>query len=1313
MAKNTRGGGNDLLRIHSVRCMGCMQEYDEFTPNGDPILICPYCGYIKDTPAKEAYHLTPGSILQGKYIVGRVLGYGGFGVTYIGYDAQLDRKVAIKEYLPTNFSTRMAGQTKLSVYDGENGEQFYAGLNSFVEEAKRLSKFNSLSGTVDIYDSFLENETGYIVMEYLDGKTVKEEMAEKGVFEYAAAKLIVLKILDTLKEIHKDGIIHRDIAPDNIFLLDGGEVRLIDFGASRYATTLHSKSLSVILKPGYAPEEQYRSRGMQGPWSDIYALAATFYKMITGITPEESMERMMKDGLKEPSKLGVELPQNDENAIMNALLVKASDRTQSADEFERQLTAEDEVKRAASTLEKYDSGRMPRWARLLASCIGVVVVVFGVLILTGVIDLANGGFVSALTGGGLASNETRVPNVVNEQYERAVQLSDDANLLLVVTNKEYNDKVEAGKVMSQDPLSGRIRLKESALAVVVSGGAETGSQQGVMPDVVFRNVDDAVAMLEAAGIKYKLEYEESDTVAKDVIISMSANVGDKLASGEEVTIVVSQGSAKQDNALENAVELYYQVSFADWNGTVLSTQNVKEGKNASAPGNPTRYGYRFTGWNQNFTNVTADMTVKANYEKLPEYTVTFRDYDGTTLDTQTLPEGSNASAPTPPYRYGFDFTGWDTNVNNVRSNVVATAQYKTVPVFNVTWQDSDGTVLKTEQINRGDNATPPSNPSLTGYDFSGWSSGYTNIRKDTTLTAQYKIKVFAVTWVDFDSRVIKTEKVNYGGNAQGPAPANPTRTGYTFSGWSPASLPTNVTSDTQIAAQYTVNLYTVTFVDWSGTTLKTQPNVPYGSDATPPSNPTRTGYTLTGWSPSYKSVQGNLTTTAQYTINVYTVTWADWDGRVIKTENVKYGESAVGPIPANPSRTGYTFNGWPALPTNVTSNTTITAQYTVIYYPVTFVDWNGTVIKTQQVAYGSAATPPANPTRTGYTFTGWSSGYSNITGNLTVTAQYTINIYVVKWVDWDGRVLKTENVQYGGNAQGPAPANPSRTGYTFNGWLPASLPTNVSSDVTITAQYTINLYPVTFVDWNGTVLKAAQQIAYGSAATPPANPSRSGYRFTGWSPSYTNITGSLTVTAQYVQLQYRYRDQTTGTFSTNAAPSGGEFISSTTNYSAWGGWNVYIDWTANKPAQPANTATTQYQTVSRVVSVGTQYNWVHYVYWYNGTGPNYYPRAMTSGGGYNYTYVCGPERYSTTYMLSGGVYTDMGYYYPGAAAASGYNWWFLESTSDITQTQYQVQVRTCSIISYSVTYWPANWSAWQDAPVTATSTRQVQSQDKT
>ena len=299
------------------------------------------------------------------------------------------------------------------------------------------------------------------------------------------------------------------------------------------------------------------------------------------------------------------------------------------------------------------------------------------------------------------------------------------------------------------------------------------------------------------------------------------------------------------------------------------------------------------------------------------------------------------------------------------------------------------------------------------------------IQNGAVTVAAAQPEMHTVTFKDWDGTVLKTQEVQYGGDAE--APADPTRVGYTFTGWDKAF--TNITADLVVTAQYEINTYTVTFKDWDGTVLKTQ-EVQYGGDAEAPADPTRVGYTFTGWDKAFTNIMADLVVTAQYEINTYTVTFKDWNGTVLKTQEVQYGGDAE--APADPTRTGYTFTGWDKAFTNVTADLVVTAQYEINTYTVTFKDWDGTELKTQEVQHGGDAEAPADPTRVGYTFTGWDKAFTNITADLVVTAQYSINTYTVTFKDWDGTVLKTQEVQYGGDAE--APADPTRVGYTFTGW---------------------------------------------------------------------------------------------------------------------------------------------------------------------------------------------------------------------------------------------------------------------------------------
>ena len=556
------------------RCMGCMAEIE------DLFEICPICGYKKNTPPREAYHMQPETILYGRYIVGRVLGYGGFGVTYIGYDAQLERKIAIKEFLPSTFATRMPGFTQVTVYGGEATEQFKAGLDRFVEEARKLAGFNGIPGIVDIYDTFVENNTAYIVMEYLQGVDVKGLLEANGPMPYNEAKDIILKICDTLQPVHEQQVIHRDISPDNIFLTESGDVKLIDFGASRYATSVNSKSLSVILKSGYAPEEQYRSRGEQGSWSDVYALAATFYKMITGITPEDSMERAIKDELPEPSKRGAQLPKAAENAIMNALNIKKENRTQTVKDFKQSLLA-GEVERIKVKHKKSDSGHLSLTGKIV---IGILIGIMGAFALLSASGVIGGkSYLQDTFGSAVPDGYVNTPGVINLSEKKAQKATQKANLEYLIVGKEYSDDIEKGRVLTQEPLPGRVIEKGNTLEVTISGGNRSDAVENgdvTLPDVSYMKIAEAVYQMESNGFYYYIDYEYSDTVAEGLVSRMEA-----FESGTGAHLYVSMGKESGDFELrapfiENANEGFFlNVAIASNKSYEDMTEQEQEERN--------------------------------------------------------------------------------------------------------------------------------------------------------------------------------------------------------------------------------------------------------------------------------------------------------------------------------------------------------------------------------------------------------------------------------------------------------------------------------------------------------------------------------------------------------------------------------------------------------------------------------------------------------------------------------------------------------------------------------------------------------------
>ena len=283
-------------------------------------------------------YLTTGTILNNRYRIDAVIGQGGFGITYLALDQVLNVRVAVKEYLPQQAATRSEGQSRVTVYSGEAGQYFEYGLKKFLEEAQSVARFANHPNIVSARDYFEANGTAYMVMEYIEGQTLKQFLDQKGgKIPFELAKQIMLPVMDALRQVHGAGLLHRDISPDNIYLTTDGQVKLLDFGAARYFAGEQSKSLSIILKAGYAPEEQYRSRGKQGAWTDVYAVAATTYRAITGVTPPEALDRKEEDTLQLPSRIGAAISPVEEQVLLKALAVKAPQRFQSMGEFQEAL----------------------------------------------------------------------------------------------------------------------------------------------------------------------------------------------------------------------------------------------------------------------------------------------------------------------------------------------------------------------------------------------------------------------------------------------------------------------------------------------------------------------------------------------------------------------------------------------------------------------------------------------------------------------------------------------------------------------------------------------------------------------------------------------------------------------------------------------------------------------------------------------------------------------------------------------------------------------------------------------------------------
>ena len=283
---------------------------------------------------ENLYCLRKGTRLIGRYTIEGVLGQGGFGITYLGIDELHKKKVAIKEFFPQGIVTRnIEYEDTVTVTLVGEKENYDKGKERFLKEAQTMAMFSKDKGIVKALDFFEINNTAYIVMEYLEGVTLKQYLRENKRIDAEDLVELLVPLIEALDEIHSQGLIHRDISPDNIMVLPDGRIKLMDFGAARDYTEFGEKSLSIVLKPGYAPPEQYQTHGVQGPWTDIYALCATMYKCITGENPPDAIDRLVDDHLKKISAFGISVSPQIEKAIIKGMSVAVNDRYQNVGDF--------------------------------------------------------------------------------------------------------------------------------------------------------------------------------------------------------------------------------------------------------------------------------------------------------------------------------------------------------------------------------------------------------------------------------------------------------------------------------------------------------------------------------------------------------------------------------------------------------------------------------------------------------------------------------------------------------------------------------------------------------------------------------------------------------------------------------------------------------------------------------------------------------------------------------------------------------------------------------------------------------------------
>ena len=302
--------------------------------------VCPECGRAYGSANAETFALKPGTILEGKYLVGEMLGQGGFGITYIGFDLLLEQKVAIKEYYPmsTGMVSREGHSTVVwsSAMMGKTGTQ--KGFDSFLKEARKMAKLGGIPGVVGVKSVFIQNETAYIVMDFIEGETLLKKLQKNGPMDFDSCVKLMTPIMQALAEVHEHGIIHRDISPDNIMVRPDGKLILLDLGAAKDLDIQGNdgsvQSSQMVAKHGFSPIEQYSKSGKVGPWTDIYAMAATIYYCCTGILPPPATDRTIDDTLAcQPL-----LTQTQFGILADCMRMRPQDRPQSMDTLLQMLT---------------------------------------------------------------------------------------------------------------------------------------------------------------------------------------------------------------------------------------------------------------------------------------------------------------------------------------------------------------------------------------------------------------------------------------------------------------------------------------------------------------------------------------------------------------------------------------------------------------------------------------------------------------------------------------------------------------------------------------------------------------------------------------------------------------------------------------------------------------------------------------------------------------------------------------------------------------------------------------------------------------
>lgn len=498
-------------------CLGCMRQMDKNE-------ACSYCGLVQKDYHPNPRCLMPGTVLMNRYMLGKVLGEGSFGITYIGWDMVLSIPVAVKEYFPTSYVSRdvlCSSDMHIYVYEKKNAVDYKKQLRGFYKEAQLLSRFRNLDSIVSVRDFFYANGTAYIIMEYIEGMSLKEYIKREGHLSGEQTLSLLKPVLLDMDKIHKMGIIHRDISPDNLILNEEGKLIVIDFGSARMKNMDWTKTITVMFKRGFSPEEQYHSKGKQGAYTDIYALCAVMYYMLTGIVPEESVSRMIRDKLMPLTSMKhIHLTYEQKSAIMKGMSVNIKARFQDLEGLYVALFSQGQ--------SKVITGKHKRSIAIIL----FLVIISGVLL------------ERSLDSGDLLAKKGE-----KNQGQNFATATSDMSI------------VSAIKVVSTDSSTFATATTNEELHMMDLTGIEKSK------------VADRLKQLTGVSFLVEWEFEESEEKKKGIVTGQSLAAGEVLTVGSQYLLILYVGSGKNSTNVTTTTE---KKSIQDYNGKRGNTSQSKQ-----------------------------------------------------------------------------------------------------------------------------------------------------------------------------------------------------------------------------------------------------------------------------------------------------------------------------------------------------------------------------------------------------------------------------------------------------------------------------------------------------------------------------------------------------------------------------------------------------------------------------------------------------------------------------------------------------------------------------------------------------------------